>query len=69
MSNQHNFKYTVETPRLFNSEVFTDDLEKAKDLSFEFGLDYEYSCVRDNETGEIIDETGNIMGLVEEGIV
>ena len=68
-SNPHNFKYTVETPRLFNSEVFTDDLEKAKDLSFEFRLDYEYSCVRDNETGEIIDETGNIMGLVEEGIV
>ena len=69
MSNQHNFKYTVETPRLFNSEVYTDDLEKAKDLSFEFGCDYEYSCVRDNKTGEIIDETGNIMGLVEEGIV
>ena len=35
----------------------------------EFGCDYEYSCVRDNKTGEIIDETGNIMGLVEEGIV
>ena len=69
MSNQFNFKYTVETPRLFNSEVDTDDLEKAKDLSFEFGCDYEYSCVRDNKTGEIIDETGNIMGLVEEGIV
>ena len=45
------------------------DLEKAKDLSFEFGCDYEYSCVRDNKTGEIIDETGNIMGLIEEGIV
>ena len=69
MSNPLNFKYTVETPRLFNSEVYTDDLEKAKDLSFEFGCDYEYSCVRDNKTGEIIDETGNIMGLVEEGIV
>ena len=69
MSNLFNFKYTVETPRLFNSEVYTDDLEKAKDLSFEFGCDYEYSCVRDNKTGEIIDETGNIMGLVEEGIV
>ena len=69
MSNPYNFKYTVETPRLFNSEVFTDDLEKAKDLSFEFGCDYEYSCVRDNKTGEIIDETGNIMGLVEECIV
>ena len=64
-----NFKYTVETPRLFNSEVYTDDLQKAMDLSFEFGCDYEYSCVRDNKTGEIIDETGNIMGLVEEGIV
>ena len=29
-SNPHNFKYTVETPRLFNSEVFTDDLEKQR---------------------------------------
>ena len=28
MSNQFNFKYTVETPRLFNTEVYTDDLEK-----------------------------------------
>ena len=64
-----NFKYTVETSILFNSEVYTDDLQKAMDLSFEFGCDYEYSCVRDNETGEIVDETGNIMGLVEEGIV
>ena len=63
------FKYTIETPRLFKSEVYTDDLEKAKDLSFEFGCDYESSWVRDNETGEIIDETGNIMGLVAEGIV
>ena len=39
------------------------------DLSFEFGCDFEFSCVRDNKTGEIIDETGNIMGLIEEGIV
>ena len=69
MSKPFNFKYTVETPKLFKSEVYTDDLEKAKDLSFEFGCDYVYSCVRDNKTGEIIDETGNIMGLVEEGIV
>ena len=63
------FKYTIETPRLFKSEVYTDDLEKAKDLSFEFGCDYEYSCVRDNATGEIVYEMGNVMGLVEEGIV
>ena len=63
------FKYTIETPRLFNSEVFTEDLKKAEDLCFDFGCDYEYSCVRDNKTGEIVYEMGNIMGLVEEGIV
>ena len=49
--------------------VFTDDLQRAEDLCFDFGLDYEYSCVRDNATGEIVYEMGNIMGLVEEGIV
>ena len=64
-----NFKYTIETPSLFDSETYTDDLEKAKDLSLDLGCDYGYSCVRDNETGEIIDETGNIMDLVAEGIV
>ena len=41
------FKYTIETPKLFKSEVFTDDLQKAEDLCFDMGLDYEYSCVRD----------------------
>ena len=49
--------------------MFTDDLQKAEDLCFDFGCDYEYSCVRDNKTGEIVYEMGNIMGLVEEGIV
>ena len=63
------FKYTIETPKLFKSEVFTDDLQRAEDLCFDFGLDYEYSCVRDNATGEIVYEMGNIKGLVEEGIV
>ena len=63
------FKYTIETPRLLNSDVFTNDLKKAEDLCFEFGYDYEYSCVRDNKTGEIVYEMGNVMGLVDDGIV
>ena len=50
----------------YSIEVFTDDLQKAEDLCFDFGCDYEYSCVRDNKTGEIVYEMGNIMGLVEE---
>ena len=63
------FKYTIETPKLFKSEVFTDDLQNAEDLCFDMGLDYEYSCVRDNATGEIVYEMGNIMGVVDECIV
>ncbi len=50
------FKYTIHTPKLFNSEVFTDDLDRAKQLATEFGQDYDFSFVVDNATNKTIFE-------------
>ena len=64
------FLYTIETPSNFeDGSIEINDLDKANDLAFDLHLEYDYSCVRCNITGEIVADYGNIMPLVEEGIV
>ena len=64
------FLYTVETPSNFeDGNIETSSLEKANDLAFDLHLEHGYSCVRCNITGEIVADYGNIMPLIEEGIV
>ena len=64
------FLYTIETPSNFeDGSIEINDLDKANDLAFDLHLEHGYSCVRCNITGEIVADYGNIMPLVEEGIV
>ena len=64
------FLYTIETPSNFeDGSIEINDLDKANDLAFDLHLEYDYSCVRCNISGEIVADYGNIMPLVEEGIV
>tara|TARA_B100001287_G_scaffold13317_1_gene10023 strand:+ start:824 stop:1033 length:210 start_codon:yes stop_codon:yes gene_type:complete len=67
-----NFLYTIETPDAYNgegSEVYTNDLQKAMDFALEMSQEWTYSCVRNNDTGEIEEDFGDIIDLVERGIV
>ena len=64
------FLYTIETPSNFeDGNIEINDLDKANDLAFDLHLEHGYSCVRCNITGEIVADYGNIMPLIEEGIV
>ena len=64
------FLYTVETPSNFeDGNIETSSLDKANDLAFDLHLEYGYSCVRCNISGEIVADYGNIMPLIDEGIV
>jgi len=63
------FLYTIETPNGLDGDVYTSDLEKAENSCIEWGEEYGYSCVRENSTGEIIFDYGDIFDMVEQGIV
>ena len=64
------FLYTVETPKNFeDGDIQLSSLDKANDLAFDLHLDYDYSCVRCNITGEIVAEYGEVFPLVAEGYV
>ena len=64
------FLYTIETPKNFDDgDIQTSSLDKANDLAFDLHLEHGYSCVRCNITGEIVADYGDIMPLIDEGIV
>ena len=64
------FLYTIETPSNFeDGSIEINDLDKANDLCFDLSLEHGYSCVRCNITGEIVADYGDVMPLIEEGIV
>ena len=64
------FLYTIETPSNFeDGSIEINDLDKANDLAFDLHLEHGYSCVRCNITGEIVADYGDIMPLIDEGIV
>ena len=64
------FLYTIETPSNFeDGSIEINDLDKANDLAFDLHLEHGYSCVRCNISGEIVADYGDIMPLIEEGIV
>jgi len=63
------FLYTIETPNAFDGDVYTNDLETAENGCIEWASDYGYSCVRNNVTGEIVFDYGDIFEMVEQGIV
>tara|TARA_A200000159_G_scaffold153840_1_gene166168 strand:- start:754 stop:954 length:201 start_codon:yes stop_codon:yes gene_type:complete len=63
------FLYTIETPNSFTGDVYTSDLETAENSCIDWGQDYGYSCVRNNVTGEIVFDYGDIFDMVAQGIV
>tara|TARA_Y100001937_G_scaffold88155_1_gene119222 strand:+ start:66 stop:269 length:204 start_codon:yes stop_codon:yes gene_type:complete len=64
------FKYTCETPEKFvGGDVFSNDLETITDYCIECAEDHGYSLVRDNVTGEIVFDHGDVMDIIERGIV
>ena len=66
----YNFKYTCETPNKFvGGAVYSNDLETIKNYCIDMAIDYTYSAVRDNVTGEIVFDHGDVFRLIEQGIV
>ena len=64
------FKYTCETPEKFvGGDVHSNDLETITDYCIECAEDHGYSLVRDNVTGEIVFDHGDVMDIIERGIV
>ena len=64
------FLYTVETQKNFeDGNIQNSSLDKSNYLCFDLHLDYDYSCVRCNITGEIVAEYGEVFPLVAEGFV
>ncbi len=66
----YNFKYTCETPKKFiGGDVHSNDLETIKNYCMDMATEHTYSCVRDNVSGEIVFDNGDIFDLIVEGIV
>ena len=65
------FLYTCETPNKFvGGDVHSNDLETIENYALECGIDYGYSIVRNNVTGEIVFEHGDqLMQQIEDGII
>ena len=64
------FKYTCETPNKFvGGDVHSNDLATIKGYCIDMAIEHTYSAVRDNVTGEIVFDYGDIMSMVEQGIV
>ena len=63
------FKYTCETPNKFvGGDVHSNDLATIENYCIDMGEEHGYSCVRDID-GEIVFDYGDIMDMVEQGIV
>ena len=66
----YNFKYTCETPNKFvGGDVHSNDLATIKGYCIDMAIDYTYSAVRDNVTGEIVFDHVDVFRLIEQGIV
>ncbi len=66
----YNFKYTCETPNKFvGGDVHSNDLETIKNYCIDMAIEHTYSAVRDNVTGEIVFDHGDVFYLIEQGIV
>ena len=64
------FKYTCETPNKFvGGDVYSNDLETIKNYCIDMATEHVYSAVRDNVSGEIVFDMGDICFLIDEGIV
>ena len=64
------FKYTCETPNKFvGGDVYSNDLETIKNYCIDMATENVYSAVRDNVSGEIVFDMGDILYLIDEGIV
>ena len=51
----YNFKYTCETPKKFiGGDVHSNDLETIKNYCMDMATEHDYSCIRDNVSGEIV---------------
>ena len=63
------FQYTCETPNKFvGGDVYSNDLETIENYWIDMGEEHGYSCVRDID-GNIVFDYGDIMDMVEQGIV
>jgi len=63
------FQYTCETPNKFvGGDVHSNDLETIENYCIDMGEEHGYSCVRDID-GNIVFDYGDIMDMVEQGIV
>ena len=66
----YNFKYTCETPNKFiGGDVHSNDLETITNYGMDMATEHTYSCVRDNVSGEIVFDDGDVFDLIVEGIV
>ena len=66
----YNFKYTCETPNDFvGGDVHSNDLATIKGYCIDMAIEHTYSAVRDNVTGEIVFDHGDVFRLIEQGIV
>ena len=61
--------YIVEVPAAPENQECTTDLDKATDLCYDLSVEFGYACVRNDITGDIEIDYGDIMELVENHIV
>ena len=64
------FKYTCETPNKdVGGDVYSNDLDTITDYCIDMAIEHTYSAVRDNVTGEIVFDHGDVFDLIERGII
>ena len=61
--------YVIEVPAAPEQQEFTTSMDKAVDLCYALSVEFGYACVRNDITGEIELDYGDIMELVENQIV
>ena len=61
--------YIVEVPAAPENQESTTNLEYATDLCYDLSVEFGYACVRNDITGDIELDYGDIMELVENHIV
>ena len=61
--------YIVEVPAAPENQECTTNLEYATDLCYDLSVEFGYACVRNDITGDIELDYGDIMELVENHIV
>ena len=68
---KHHLKmtYVIEVPAAPENQEYTTNLDRATDLCYDLSVEFGYACVRNDITGEIEVDYGDIMELVENHIV